>query len=127
MSKKLALLALLPMVSFVLIPVATANSGLPIYLNVSCENTGGPTAGVSLTYHGTTLAIVCPHGTEKELDTYVWAGRMFTFTATIFVGGSHQTIKGSFGVSDYCTLTGTSLYSQNEESNAGFYLEGVCE
>jgi len=128
MNKKLGLLVLLPLLSFMLVPVATASTRVTpssdtvvVYAFVSCEasNLYSQRSGASLHYQGHTIDVLCTPGNEHFADYEFLVGGNPTFTATVFAAGHHYTVTQSFGVND----CGSSIYGK-QETNAA---EGVFD
>jgi len=127
MSNKLALLALIPLMSFMLVPLATAAStpsiptGVWVYGYVQCESNSGSgvSSGASLTYAGHTINILCHQGGIGSKDLNHGYGLFITgearYTATVFAGGQHYTEKGTFGIND----CGSSLYGKQDAVKSG--------
>jgi len=129
MNNKLALLALIPMVSFLLVPVVAATSaptpnvyGVWVYGWVECGSNGGSglPSGASLHYAGLpTIAVTCIPGQSHEAalnDGYpVFIAGQPHYTATVFAGGHHYTERGTFGIND----CGSSLYGKQDAVKAG--------
>ena len=129
MNKKLGLLVLLPLVSFMLVPVATAATrvtpgvtSVEVYGFVACYSDGGygQKSGASLTYAGYTIDVLCTQGNDHEayLPPIFVTGNP-KFTATVFAQGHHYTVSAHFGIND-CD---SSVYGK-QESN---YAEGVFD
>jgi len=129
MNKKLGLLVLIPLLSFMLVPVATASSkvtpsepsGVWVYAFVSCGSSSefSQRAGASLHYQGHTLDVLCTPGNEHGEDYEWFVTGQSTFTATVFAAGHHYTVTQSFGIND----CGSSIYGK-QETNAA---EGVFD
>jgi len=134
MNKKLALLALIPLVSFMLVPVVTAttkvtpeSTGDWIYAYVACNSEPGyhSYAGASLTFgHNTPIVVLCAPGNEDVIHYAEWfATGMAKYTATVFAGGNHYTVSGKFGINN----CGSSIYGKQEnEVSVGVFDMAAC-
>jgi len=119
MNKKLGLLVLLPLVSFMLVPVATAATrvtpstptGVDVFGFVACQAFNGQKSGASLTYAGYTIDVLCTSGNEHEayLPPIFVTGNP-KFTATVFSQGHHYTVSAHFGINN-CD---SSIYGKQE-------------
>jgi len=123
MNNKLALLALIPLVSFMLVPVVTAASvpssnTIAVGATVSCESYpgSGVTSGAWLTYAGETIAISCTQGNIHSVNG-LWPviGGQASYTATVFAGRNHYTEHGKFGVNN----CGSTLYGKQDAVKYG--------
>jgi len=127
MNTKLAVLALLPLMGFMLVPVAVASSTptephtITVYAYVYCSSNseGRQNSGASLNYLGTTLVVFCTPGNDHTAYGEWSVGVMYAFTATMFAGGHHYTITGKFGVNN----CGSTIYQKQETHTA----EGVID
>jgi len=120
MNNKLALLALLPLVAFLAVPVAaatpqsssstttTSSSSTSTYpypgltVIVSCEVSAGIQAGASITINGHSYEVLCPFttgGTEAMSGVYCAPfAAASSFKAWTFAGGLRNNQKGKFGL-----------------------------
>jgi len=119
MNNKLALLALLPLVAFLAVPVAaatpqsttttssssTTSSPYPypgLTVIVECEVSAGIQAGASITINGHNYEVLCPFttgGTEAMSGVYCAPfAAASSFKAWTFAGGLRNYQKGKFGL-----------------------------
>jgi hypothetical protein len=103
LKNKLALVALLPLLALVAVPVATIHAAVPnveIWVHCNTEE-AGPAAGASIAYAGKSVIVMCPPTlVDKVAFACVYVSASTKFTSTTFAGGLRHTTKGSFGPSD---------------------------
>jgi len=101
MEKKLALFLLVPLLAFMIVPMATANARVPnIQLFVHCYTYEGTTIGTTgkVTFHGVTVSVNCPaNGSEYTNTVCIYAGSPTSFKVTTTAGAARFTQTGTFG------------------------------
>jgi hypothetical protein len=97
MNKKFALLLLIPLLAFLLVPVATVKATAPgITLLVYCDGEAQK-ASTSITFAGHSISVGCPVYWGENGDSTCIPATTGKFTATTTIGGIKQVTKGVFG------------------------------
>ena len=130
MNKKLALLALIPLMSFLLVPIASAEGGhsvgVTVFVRCSSNEASGVTSGASLTYNGHTLVVLCTQGNNHSNEICIDVSYQLRFTATAFAGGHTSSDKGTFGINNYGGAVYGEVYSHHFNAYAEWLLGSPC-
>jgi hypothetical protein len=101
MNKKIAIFALVPFLAFLAMPVVAVHAtSANTVIYAWCDNDGpSMSSGASATVAGHTAIVMCPPNGDKVQCTYIYLAGTAKFTGTSFVGGFHNSQKGSISPS----------------------------
>ena len=130
MNKKLALLALIPLVSFLVVPIAVADGGhyvgVTVFVRCNSDSGSGVTSGATLTYNGYTLVVLCTQGNGHSNEICIDVSYQLRFTATAFAGGHTSSDKGTFGIDNPGSAVYGEVYSHHFNAYAEWLLGSPC-
>jgi hypothetical protein len=92
--KTLALLAIIPLTSFLIAPLAIACAGYNVEISVYCDTLNPSSA--SLTYAGHTVSVACWESSEPA-HYYIHVTSTSKYTATLTSEGASFSSTGKFG------------------------------
>ena len=122
MHNKYAVVALLPLLAFLLVPAVTVRAtSNNVEFYIWCDS-GPQASGASLSIPGHSVILMCPPGVEKDASIYFYVPTTAKATAAAYAGGirllQHPVVSGCQG------FYGMDVYGP--ESSAGWEVEAPC-
>jgi len=127
MNTKPLLLLLIPLLAFMVFPVATAHSVAPnAEVGVKCDSIGSVQTGASITFAGHSAVVLCSPGVTHEVNVCLVLTASGKFTAKMTAGGLYLTQKGTFTSTDGGYIEGYLYAPQDGESYGTWWIAGYC-
>jgi hypothetical protein len=124
---KLAVLLVIPLLAFMVLPVATVHAVTPnAEVGVSCDSDSSVQTGASVTFAGHSVVVLCSPGAEHEVNVCFVLSASGKFAATMTAGGLSFTHKGTYATSSGGYIEGYLYAPQDGESYATWWVASYC-